>query len=383
MNYCATFAFDLVGSACENEPESESAFDPEFRVEAESGTVPALEVLFAGLFVREGATAYVRVFSYKFAESAGKVILHRDLAVNFLWRPAMSGRLLMLHNASLLNVTLIDCETHATTTIDFAPITVRDFRCLRFRRGGLIVIKRRRGNSRAALVGNSHLMVTLVVEGSYMLACIALSSIGDRWSKSPMHIDWPKLTFVQKSSTDKGKLSDGEITGELLHLWDYNAGSSPWAVRVNVLVPTWRQPRPSIQVPAEILILKFAMASNQTHPKTLISTIVQLFPTAAREEDQARQQLKLLSQSTSFVDQIPWPAVSITKSGRLFFPREASLFCSNLKSTTGDLKPRKVVDVGEELGKSATIFDVEPWSETVLVGLPGQLLSLKLRLDQG
>ena len=99
-DYCATYAFDLVDS------ESE------------------LRVMLAVLFVREDATAYVRVFSYKFAENLGRVVLHRNLSVNFLWRPMMSGNVLMLHNASLLNVLLIDCQTGAATTIDFCPITV-------------------------------------------------------------------------------------------------------------------------------------------------------------------------------------------------------------------------------------------------------------------
>lgn len=223
-----------------------------------------------------------------------------------------------------------------------------------------------------------------------MLASIALSSLKDHWSKSPSHKDWPKLTFVQESSRGKGKLGEREITGELLHLWEYNADWSPWAVRVNVLVPTWRRSRGSISVnvPTEILILKFAMCSDRSHPTTLISTIIRHSsnPNSSSQLDQDRDkkqmkpQLKRLSQSTCEVEKVPWSAVSITKSGRMFFPRGSSLFCSSLRSKTGDLRPRRIMDMGEELGGDVPIFDVEPWSETILVGFPGQLSVMRLQL---
>lgn len=114
-DYCATFAFDLLPSRRMSEPKPDLQEDE----------TREAELLFAVLFVREDASAYVRVFSYRFTETAGEVILHRNLAVNFLWRPIMSGTLLMLHNASLLNIVLINCGTQEVATIDFAPITVR------------------------------------------------------------------------------------------------------------------------------------------------------------------------------------------------------------------------------------------------------------------
>lgn len=100
LDYCATYTFDLVGSG------------------------EQFEVLFAVLYIKENASAYVRVFSYKFAVGLGRILIQRNLSVNFLWRPMLSGSLLILHNTSLLNVLLIDCETQAATIIDFSPITV-------------------------------------------------------------------------------------------------------------------------------------------------------------------------------------------------------------------------------------------------------------------
>lgn len=214
-----------------------------------------------------------------------------------------------------------------------------------------------------------------------MLASIPLSSLDGRWSNSPSHEDWPKLTFVQRSSNDKGELGENEITGELLRLCGYGRGSAPWSVKVNVLVPTWRHPGGSMDIPAEILILKFALSSNRAGPKKMISTIVQLSPCARTDTD--RPQLQVLSQMTCFVEQVLWPSICITQSGRMFFLKEGSLFCSRLKSATGDIRPRKVADLREEFEEGATAFDVEPWSETILLGFPGRLSSMKLRVHQG
>ena len=61
-NYRAGFAFDLVGNKVDK----------------------ALGVLFAMIFIREDATAYVHVFSDKFSSEVGEMIIHRNLPVNFL-----------------------------------------------------------------------------------------------------------------------------------------------------------------------------------------------------------------------------------------------------------------------------------------------------------
>ena len=106
---CSSFSFNLVGYESENEGEDDSA----------------IEVLIAVVFVREDTSAYLSVFSYELANSEGKVLLRRDIPFNFLWRPVVSERMVLMHNASLMSVILIDCETHMATTIDFAPTSVR------------------------------------------------------------------------------------------------------------------------------------------------------------------------------------------------------------------------------------------------------------------
>lgn len=212
-----------------------------------------------------------------------------------------------------------------------------------------------------------------------MVASIPLSSLKGRWSRSPAHTDWPSLTFVEPGTGSgfAGKPSENEITGKLKYLWDYNASSSPWAVKVKVLLPTWRyssKNENTDSIPAEIIILMFSLSTSRPHPKKLISTKLRL--TATSEEGQ--EELMLIAQRTCEVEHIPWTAITITNSGRMFFLRDRSLFCSRLESE--DMQPRGILDMSKEMANGATLFDVEPWSETFLVGFLGRLSALKLRL---
>ena len=145
--YRAGFAFDLVGNKVDK----------------------ALGVLFAMIFIREDATAYVHVFSDKFSSEVGEMIIHRNLPVNFLWQPMLSRKLLLMNNASLLNTVLIDCEAQSVTIINFAPVA------------------QRRGSTRAALIGSEYFIVAHAVDESYAVATVSRNSSGDKWSGSTQH----------------------------------------------------------------------------------------------------------------------------------------------------------------------------------------------------
>ena len=144
--------------------------------------------------------------------------------------------------------------------------------------------KRRHGNSRVALVGKRYLVVMLVVGESYSIASIPLSSVESRWGTSSTLNDCPSLTFVKSVPGGNGELGANEITGELLHLWNYDYMASPWAVHLKAVESTWRRPpkvkNENITSPmAEILILKFTLSGTPATPTRLIVTKLQLSET--------------------------------------------------------------------------------------------------------
>ena len=268
-----------------------------------------------------------------------------------------------------------------------------------------LYLKRPHWNPGKALISDKLLIATLVVDDSYMLASISLSSIGSRWSPNPSFEHWPKLKFVYHPERNSD-LAENEVTGEVLRLWEYTAANhhSQWAAKMQVSVPTWRKNRSArhgrrdTELEAEIYLLKTVpddpFSISGSAPRTLVSTRVifeqvhlsepgtlSLHSAHTQIELKKSTRLALLSTTSSSTGQmhIPWQSASITQSGRMLFAVGKSIFCSSLRSKDGDLQPRKVLEIGEELENGATIFNVESWSEDILVGYPGRLSALRLR----
>lgn len=212
----------------------------------------------------------------------------------------------------------------------------------------------------------------------YVVACLSIGSLEGRWSTSEEQADWPILRFTAGGWDDVNDRN--EIFGSVLKLRDNFEDGDPWIAAVSAIPQTWRLGRRR----TEMVIVTFVPQNGRGGKNYFSTTRVHLEEDGQGSQHPRKRSWKLTvaAQSTTPCRDLPWYPQNVSYSGRMIAVWGNTLNVYDLSSSKE--QPGKVIRVptlrgSPELTDGFTINTVEPWSESVTLGLAGSVSVINLR----
>lgn len=216
----------------------------------------------------------------------------------------------------------------------------------------------------------------------YVVACLAIASLESHWSTSVSQEHWPVVKFCIGDTDTVNE--DNEVFGSALKIWSGSDEVTAGISSISANRRTWVSGR----MEADIAVIMFEPPSGAHDKNSFITTRVRLedirLDHAQPHGTVRRWRLRMVSQSHTPINDIPWYSQNISHAGRMIALRKDALIVYDLSST--EEQPGKTIVVPQltspdELNDSMTINALEPWSESLIIGLPGKVSMIRLRTD--